>query len=116
MTSKVSFNSPLTYTDGSTIAAADLAGATYALQIDTVNPPVKSFPVPAANVAAAVANPDGSKHITVAFSDVGFVPLANVTYFVAATDTVLGSTSVEAADVSFTNVVAPNPPSAVSVS
>lgn len=117
MSTKVTFNTPLTYSDGSTIPAAALAAASYVLEIDTVNPPAKSFPVPAANVAAGVANPDGSKHVTVLFTEAGFTPVPNVTYFVTAQSIVSGQSSVPSSPIAqFSNVVAPNPPTAVSVS
>lgn len=117
MTTKVSFNTPLAYSDASVIPAAALATASYLLLIDTVNPPVKPFTVPAANVAAGVDNPDGSKHVTILFADVNFVPAPNTQYFVSAESIVSGQTSAPSSPVvQFTNAVAPNPPSAVSVS
>ena len=44
--------------------------------IDTVNPPVKSFAVPAANVAAAVAGA-----ISATFAQLGFTPVPGTDYF-----------------------------------
>lgn len=84
------------YTDGSVIPAALLATQAYTLMIDTVNPPVKQFPVPAANVAAAVGG-----IVTVLFSDVGFTPVAGQAYFADVIDDVSGVNSAASNEASF---------------
>lgn len=112
---KITFNTPTTYSDGTPIAAPELAALTYSVQIDTVNPPAKAFPVPAANLAAGTANADGSKTVTVHFTDIGFTPSPNVVYYADVDDSLGALTSADSPAVHFTNVVAPNPPSALSV-
>lgn len=94
---KISFSTPLLYTDGTTISAAALAAAGYTVYIDTVNPPVKSYTVPAANVAAATVNADGSKQVTLQATDVGVVVAPNVTYYVDTADSVSGNASAQTA-------------------
>ncbi len=83
---------------------------TYNMLIDTVNPPVKSYAVPAANVAAAVGGV-----VTVKFTDIGFSPDYNVLYFADATEATGAAVSVPSNQVSFTQVVPPSPPMALAV-
>lgn len=105
MLSKITIQQPTTYTDGTPIAAADLAKAAYVLLLDTVDPPVKSYPVPAANVAAAVGGV-----ITVLFTDIGFTPVPGTKYFVTVFDTVNGVNSGDATEANFTQAETPNAP------
>lgn len=108
---KITFNTPLDYTDGTAIAAAALAAANYTIFLDTVNPPVKAYVVPPANLAAAVKNPDGTNTVTVdAIKDLGAPVAAGVTYFVAAEDTVSGAVSAETPILTYTYAPQPNPP------
>src|SRR5580693_9307833 len=78
--SKFSLQAPTTYADGVTPIPAGTV-LSYNVLADTVNPPVKSYPVPAANVAAAV-----NGLITVTFVELGFVPLPGTTYYCDAED------------------------------
>jgi len=71
--SELSFSAPTTNVDGSAITEA----LSYIAFIDTVNPPVKSYAVPAADVAAAV-----SGVITTKFTELGFTPVNGTTYYV----------------------------------
>jgi hypothetical protein len=83
---------------------------TYTAYIDTVNPPVKSFAVPAANIAAAVAG-----IITATFAQLGFTPVKNVDYFVDVTATDADGTSAPSAIVQFAYSVAPKGPTGLKV-
>jgi hypothetical protein len=105
--SKVSFTLPTTNNDGSPITEA-LSAVVF---IDTVSPPIASYPVPAANVAAAVGGV-----VTATFAQLGFVPKAGTDYFASADVTDADGTSLLAADVSFAYGVAPNPPTGFLVS
>ncbi len=83
---KIQFDTPLTGTDENgdtvTLTAAQIAALTYTVFLDTVNPPVKSYAVPAANLAAATTNANGSKHVTVdTITDLGVTEVAGTTYF-----------------------------------
>lgn len=116
---KITFTTPLTDTNGNALAAAALATATYLIFIDTVNPPLASFPVPQANLDAGVVNPDGSKTVVVdAVTDLKFAPVDGTTYFVAAEDSVSGISSAESGAVQFTfkaPVITPVAPGNLSV-
>jgi hypothetical protein len=69
---KVTFTVPTTNTDGSPITEA----LSYTVFIDTANPPVKAYSVPAANIAAAVAG-----LVTVTFAQLGFTPVPGADYY-----------------------------------
>ena len=105
MLTEIQFQESTTYTDGTTIPAG--TPLAYNLLIDTVNPPVKSYPVPAANVAAAVAG-----LVTVKFTDVGFTPTYNTPYFAAATEATGTAVSADSNVFPFTQVVPPSAPTA----
>ena len=77
-----SFSPNTSFVDGTPMTPAQVAALTFAVLIDTVNPPSKAFPVPAANVAAIAGGV-----ITVKFTDIGFVPAPNVPYFATAVET-----------------------------
>ena len=109
MASQIQFTESTTYTDGTAIPAG--TALSYNVLIDTVNPPVKAYPVPAANVAAAAAGV-----ITVKFTDIEFVPVNNVEYFVAATEASGTAVSADSNVATFTQVVPPSPPTNLSVS
>jgi hypothetical protein len=107
MQTEIQFVVPTTNTDGSPITLA----LTFVAFIDTVNPPVKSFAVPAADVAAAVSGTVTSK-----FTSLGFVPAANTDYFaeVVAIDT--NGTSAPSTVFSFAYLVVPAAPTSLKVS
>lgn len=107
MSSEVSFTAVTTATDGSALTEP----VNYAVQIDTVSPPVKSYPVPAANAAAAVAGT-----ITATFAQLGFTPVEDTPYFVDVTATDADGTSAPSGIVTFTNKAVPNVPTGLKVS
>jgi hypothetical protein len=111
---KIAFNSPLTGTDPTgaavTLSPADIDALTYTIFLDTVNPPVKTYPVPVANVAAGVANTDGSHRITVdAIKDLNVAVLNNQTYYVAIEDQEGNAISPESAILTYVYKVTPGP-------
>lgn len=103
---QVSFTVPTTNTDGSAISEP----LSFSVLIDTVNPPVKAYPVPAANVAAAV-----NGVVTVKFSDLGFVPVNNTDYFADAVATDADGSSAPSALVAFAYSVVPSAPTGFTV-
>jgi hypothetical protein len=100
----VTFDVPTTNTDGSAITEA----LSYVVLIDTVNPPVKSYPVPATVVATAGV-------LSVTFAQLGFTPVKNTDYFASATATDADGTSVMATDFAFAYSVVPNAPTGLKV-
>lgn len=113
---KISFSTPLKWSDLSAIAAADAATETFKVFIDTVNPPVKNYQVPAANFAAGTPNADGSKQITVdATADLGVAVTPGVKYYVAAQDAVDGILSAETAILTYVSSATPAAPGNFSV-
>ena len=105
MQTEISFNSPTTNADGTPITEA----LTFTALIDTVNPPVKSYAVPAsATIAAGV--------VTVTFAQLGFTPVNGTTYFVDVTATDASGTSVPSGEVTFAYAVPPSPPTGLKVS
>lgn len=104
---QVQFQLPTNNTDGSPIAGPISA----VVLIDTVNPPIKSFAVPQANIAAAVAG-----LVTVTFAQLGFTPVAGTDYFADAEATDALGTSLPSAVVAFAYAVAPNAPAGFKVS
>lgn len=111
---KIQFNTPLTGTDQNgnpiTLSAADVAALTYVVLLDTVNPPLKSYPVPSANVAAATTNADGSKRVTVTDSDLKITIADNVQYYVEIQDALGNQVSKPSALVPFEVIVTPGAP------
>jgi hypothetical protein len=107
MSSQISFNAVTTATDGTTLTEP----VSYNALIDTVNPPVKSYAVPAANVTAAVAGV-----ITVTFAQLGFTPTDDVTYYVDVTATDADGTSAPSSVVSFVNKAVPAAPTGLKIS
>jgi hypothetical protein len=105
MQTEISFNVPTTNADGSPITEA----LTYTALIDTVNPPVKSYAVPAtAPITAGVC--------TVTFVQLGFVPVNGTTYYVDVTATDASGTSVPSGEVTFIYMVPPSAPTGLKVS
>ena len=98
MTSQVSFNVVTTNVDGSPLTET----VTYELFIDTVNPPVKVYPVPAAIAAAPVAGV-----ITVPFSAIGFVGTPKTTYYIDAVATDADGNSPPSTPISFVYATTP---------
>lgn len=110
----IEFDTPLTGTDpaGNTVnlSATDVAALTYTIFLDTVNPPVKTYAVPAANVQAATANANGSKHVTVnAVNDLKLTLTNNATYYVAIEDQEGNAISPETAVITYVYKVTPGP-------
>jgi hypothetical protein len=102
----LTFTLPTQNTDGTPITKALSATAF----IDTVTPPVKSFPVPAANIAAAAAGV-----VTVTFVELGFTPVAATDYFVDVTVTDADGTSSPSASLQFGYSVVPKAPTSLKV-
>jgi hypothetical protein len=102
---QVSFNPPTLNTDGSTITET----LTYNVYIDTVNPPVKVFPIPATVLPVAGL-------LTVTFAQLGFTPVKGTDYFASVTATDADGTSVMATDFAFAYSVTPLPPTGFKVS
>lgn len=118
---KIQFDTPLTGTDQNgnavQLSAADIAALTYIIFLDTVNPPVKSYAVPAANVAAGTPNADGSKRITVdAVKDLKLTLTNQATYYVAIEDQEGNAISPETAVLTYVYKVTPGPVGNPSVS
>jgi hypothetical protein len=107
---KIQFTPATTYTDGTPIPAGTVLS--YVALIDTVNPPIAAFPVPAADVAAETGGV-----ITSLFTELGFKPVPGVTYFAAVTEASGAAVSADSAIVTFTYPVeVPNAPTGPSVS
>jgi hypothetical protein len=104
---QLSFSVPTTNDDGSAISEP----LSFVAFIDSVSPPVKSYPVPAANVAAAVGGV-----ITAKFSELGFAPVKGTDYFVDVTATDADGTSAPSAILGFAYSVVPNAPTGLKVS
>ena len=77
--SSFSFSVPTTFDDGVTPLPSGVP-VSYSILVDTVNPPSTAYPVPAANVSAAVGGV-----VTVEFAALGFKPVIGTTYFADAT-------------------------------
>lgn len=105
--STITFSLPTTNTDGSPITEA-LSATVF---IDTVSPPVKSFAVPAANIAAAVAGV-----VTVTFAQLGFTPVKGTDYFADMSVTDADGTSALSNLDSFKYAVVPAAPTGFTVS
>jgi|SRR5690242_2061627 len=119
---KFEFDSPLNYTDGTVIDSTVAATMAYTIFVDTVTPPVKSYPVPASLVAAGTKNANGSVHVTVDCSKgelTGFTPVAGTTYYCAIEDSVVEGgqkvLSPESPVITYLNVGVPQTPANFSV-
>lgn len=109
---KIYFDTPLVGTDASgspvTLTPAQIAALTFNILIDTVNPPVKSYAVPPANLTNATTNADGSKHVTVdAVNDLKITLTAGSTYYVGVTDALGNKVSAETAVISYVDFITP---------
>jgi hypothetical protein len=96
--SKVTIQAPTTNNDGSPITLP----LTYTVFIDTVNPPVKSYPVPAAEITTGA--------FVVTFAQLGFTPVPGTDYNATVDCSDTNGTSLMSADVSFAYGVVPNAP------
>jgi len=103
MATELSFNAVTTNVDGSPLTLP----VSYTALIDTVNPPVKSYAVPATTPVNGV--------ITVTFAQLGFTPAANQEYYVEVTATDSAGTSAPSNEVTFTNTVVPSAPTGLKV-
>lgn len=101
---KITFTVPTQYDDGTPIAAAELATAKYAVFLDTVNPPVKQYPVP-----AALLQSTGSVSVDT-LKDLGVTLVPGTTYFVAMDDAVNGQLSDLTPVLTQIYTPKPNPP------
>lgn len=99
MQTEISFIVPTTNADGSPITEA----LSFTALIDTVNPPVKAYAVPAtATITSGVC--------TVTFAQLGFAPVNGTTYFAEVTATDASGTSAPSSEVTFTYAVPPSAP------
>jgi hypothetical protein len=107
---KIGFDTPLTGTDDAgnigNLSTSQIAALTFTAFVDTVNPPVKSYPIPPANVAAGTANANGSKHVTVdGQKDLGLTLVPGTTYYIALEDALGNKVSPETAVLTWTDAV-----------
>ena len=100
---EITFTAPATFSDGTTPIPAGTA-LTYTALIDTVNPPVKAYPVPA---ASAPTGPGASA--TVTFAALGFTPALFTAYYATVYATDAAGNSTDAPTVSFTYELPPGP-------
>jgi hypothetical protein len=118
---KIGFDTPLTGTDASgapvTLTAAQQAALVFTIFLDTVNPPVKSYPLPSSLTTPPMTNANGSRHYTVdAVKDLGLSPVPGVTYYVAIQDALGAAISPETAVLTYMDVVTPSAPQNPTVS
>lgn len=112
---KIAFDTPLVGTDSTgaavTLTPTQEAALTYTVFVDTVNPPVKSYPATLSKLTTApTANANGSQRVTVdAVKDLGLTIAAGTTYFVAVEDALGTAISPETAVLTYTDVVTPGP-------
>lgn len=105
MQTEISFTAPTTNADGTPLTEA----LTFTALIDTVNPPIKSYAVPA--TVAPVAGV-----VTVTFAQLGFVPVNGTTYYVEVTATDASGVSAPTAVDTFVYAVPPSAPTGLKVS
>ncbi len=103
----ISFQAPTLNNDQLTPITEALS---YTLFVDSVDPPVKSYAVPAADIAAAVAG-----LITVKFTDIAFVPVIGMRYYVQGQASDADGTSKLSPVFAFIYALAPNPPTGFAV-
>ncbi len=106
---EILFNAPTTLADGTTPIPAGLA-LSYTALIDTVNPPVKSYTVPAAN---APSGPGAAA--TVTFAELGFTPVLFTTYYATVYATDPAGNGLDAPVVTFTYELPPAAPTGFTV-
>jgi hypothetical protein len=105
MQTEISFIAPTTNADGSVLTEA----LTFAALIDTVNPPVKSYAVPAdATVTSGT--------VTATFAQLGFAPVNGTTYYVDVIATDASGSSQPSGEVTFIYAVPPSAPTGLKVS
>lgn len=105
MATELSWNAVTASSDGSPLVGA----VSYTAYIDTVNPPVKAYPVPSTDAPVAGV-------LTATFASLGFVPVGNTTYYADVTATDTAGTSVPSGVVTFSNAVAPAAPTGLKAS
>lgn len=110
---KIQFDTPLTGTDQNgnpvTLTPDQIAALSYTVLLDTVNPPKKTYPVPAANVAAATPNANGSKRVTVLDTDLGVTIADNLQYYMEVQDALGNQVSAPTAVLPYEHVVVITP-------
>ena len=106
--SKVSFNAPTKNVDGSAVVAGEITS--YVVFIDTVNPPLKSYTVPAAEAAPV------SGVVTATFAQLGFTPVVGTQYYAGAEAVAGGGPSSISNIVSFLYTSAPDAPTGFTIS
>ena len=112
---KIAFDTPLVGTDATgaavTLTAAQIAALTFMVFVDTVNPPVKSYPVTLSKLTTPpTANANGSQRVTVdAVKDLGLTIETGTTYFVAIEDALGTAISPETAVLTYVDAVTPGP-------
>lgn len=116
---KISFDTTITGKDASgaavTLSPSDVAALKYTAYIDTVNPPVKAYPIPPAKIVGP-ANLNGSVRVTIdAAADLGVTVEDNVEYFIDLKDSIGNVVSAATQVLTFTEVVTPDPPANPSV-
>lgn len=105
MQTEISFIAPTTNADGSALTEA----LTFVALIDTVNPPVKSYAVPAdATVTSGT--------VTATFAQLGFAPVNSSTYYVDVIATDASGSSQPSGEVTFIYAVPPSAPTGLKVS
>lgn len=117
----IQFDTPLVGTDpgGNTVqlTPAQVSALTFNILLDTQNPPVKSYPVPAANLAAATTNANGSKHIKIdAVNDLKVTLTGGATYYVDITDALGNAVSKATAVITYVDTITPGEVANFSVS
>lgn len=108
----IQFDTPLVGTDPGgnpvTLTPAQNAALTFNILVDTVNPPVKSYPVPAANLSAATLNANGSRHVKVdAVNDLKVTLTGGATYYVDITDALGNAVSTATAVITYVDTITP---------
>lgn len=107
---KFTFTAPTTNADGSVINTTT-EPLTYQVLVDTVNPPIKAYSVPAAEVAAETAGA-----VTVTFKQLGFVPINGTTYYAEVVAISSGGTSEPTSVLAFTYTTPPSAPTGFTIS
>jgi len=113
---KIAFDTPLVGTDSTgaavTLTPTQVGELTYTVFVDTVNPPVKNYPVTLSKLTTApTANANGSQRVSVdAVKDLGLTIVAGTEYFVAVQDALGTAISPETPVLTFTEIVTPGAP------
>ena len=108
---KIQFDTPLTGVDQNgapvTLTQAEIASLSYLVLFDTVNPPLKKYPVPASNVTAAATNANGSKRVSVTDTDLGVTIVDGTQYYFEIQDLLGTQISPPTAVIPFERIVTP---------